>query len=81
MTGNHQNDLDPATILELLPTKLTATKRVIQELKLDISVLSAVAEVSPEQIENLRKSLRMHEAILAEYEKRQDAFRKAAEGK
>ncbi len=73
-------DLDPGVVLELLPTKITGTKRVIQELKLDISVLSAVSEVSPEQIENLRKSLRMHEAILKEYEKRQAAFRKAAEG-
>ncbi len=78
---NSQNDLDPSVVLELLPTKIAGTRRVIQELKLDISVLTAVAEVPPDQIGNLRKSLRMHEAILKEYEKRQTALRKAAEGK
>ena len=75
-----QEDLDPATVLELLPAKIAATKRVIQEFRLDLSVLSAVEGVAPEQIANLRKSLGVHEAILQEYERRLEAFKNAAIG-
>ena len=78
MNGNHADpDLDPAIVLELLPKKIDNVKRVLTELRLDLAVLKSIEEAPPTQVADQEKSVRLHEALLAEYERRQAALLKA----
>jgi len=77
--GNHADpDLDPAIVLELLPKKIENVKRVLTELRLDLAVLKSIDEAPAAQIAEQEKSVRLHEALLAEYERRQSALLRAA---
>ena len=69
--------LDPTLVLELLPRKIENVRKLLTELRLDLAVLKAIEEAPPAQIAEQEKSVRLHEALLREYERRQAALLKA----
>jgi len=73
-------DIDPAAALEILPRRIADTEKTLQEMRLDRSVIASVEGHSPEQLEQLNKSIRFHEAIKAEYQARLDRLKAAANG-
>jgi len=73
-------EIDPIAALEILPKRIDETKKALQGMLIDASVLESVEGHNPTQVENLRKSIAFHELVLETYESRLAAIKDAASG-